>query len=204
MNRRAIAPSSFILPGFAAAEANALLDAIHSVTEQAPLRQMTTPGGFQMKARMTNCGEWGWVTDRTGYRYQATDPATGKAWPPMPDVIATLATNAAALCGFDAFIPDVCLINCYDPGAGMGLHQDKDEQDFSAPIVSVSLGVPGIFLFGGFKRSDRPEAYLLEHGDVVVWGGEDRLRFHGVKPIKLAYHPQTGQQRLNLTLRCAR
>lgn len=200
---KTIGRQSFILPAFAKAQAESLLAAIDAVSSQVPFRQMTTPRGFKMAAQMTNCGTWGWVTDRQGYRYQQTDPLTGKAWPPMPAVIVQLATEAAAYCGFIDFHPDVCLINCYHPGAGMGLHQDKDEQDFSQPIVSVSLGAPAIFLFGGLKRSDKPDAHLLKHGDVVVWGGEDRLRFHGVRPLKLAHHPQTGQRRFNLTLRRA-
>lgn len=200
---KAIGRQSFILPGYAKAQAGKLLSAIDTVISEAPLRHMTTPGGFKMKAQLSNCGHRGWVTDRNGYRYQHTDPLTGQPWPPMPELIAALARQAASECGFPGFRPDVCLINCYQPGAGMGLHQDKDEKDFSQPIVSVSLGVPAIFFFGGLKRSDKPAAHLLEHGDVVVWGGEDRLRFHGIRPLKLAHHPDTGQLRFNLTLRRA-
>lgn len=198
-----IANESYILPGFASAKTNTLLTAIEGVIQVAPLRQMHTPGGFKMAAQLTNCGKYGWVTDRHGYRYQTTDPETDLSWPTMPELIHQLALEAASACGFEHFKPDVCLINCYQPGAGMGLHQDKDEKDFSAPIVSVSLGVPAIFLFGGAKRQDKPSAYLLKNGDVVVWGGEDRLRFHGVQPIKLAHHPMTGQKRFNLTIRQA-
>lgn len=198
-----IANESFILPGFANTNTNTLLAAINSVIELAPLRQMRTPGGFEMAARITNCGYFGWVTDKQGYRYQTTDPETGLPWPAMPELIYQLAVDAASACGFDHFTPDVCLINCYQPGAGMGLHQDKDEKDFSAPIVSISLGVPAIFLFGGNKRQDKPCAHLLKNGDIVVWGGQDRLRFHGVQPIKLAHHPMTGQKRFNLTIRQA-
>ncbi len=198
-----IAEQSFILPGFAASATTSLLSAIHHVCQQSPLRQMTTPGGFKMAARMTNCGTSGWVTDKQGYRYQAIDPKTGQIWPAMPQVIYQLAVEAAEACGFEHFEPDVCLINSYQPGAGMGLHQDKDENDFTAPIVSISLGVPAIFLFGGNKRRDKTSAYLLKDGDVVVWGGVDRLRFHGVQPIKLSHHPQTGQNRFNLTIRQA-
>jgi len=198
-----IANESFILPRFASANAPALLAAIEAVIQVAPLRQMHTPGGFKMAAHMTNCGHYGWVTDQQGYRYQTTDPETGLPWPNMPQVISQLASEAASTSGFEHFKPDVCLINCYQPGAGMGLHQDKDEKDFSAPIVSISLGVPAIFLFGGAKRQDKPQAYLLKDGDIVVWGGEDRLRFHGIQPIKLAHHPVTGQKRFNLTIRQA-
>lgn len=201
---KAIGTQSFILPGFVANQTEQLLQLIDSITRLSPLRHMTTPGGFEMKAQLSNCGDWGWVTDRKGYRYQATDPLSQQPWPPMPELIATLATEAAAECDYASFNPDVCLINCYHPGAGMGLHQDKDERDFSQPIVSISLGVPAIFFFGGLKRSEKPAAHLLVHGDVVVWGGEDRLRFHGIKPLKLSHHPDTGQLRYNLTLRRAK
>jgi alkylated DNA repair protein (DNA oxidative demethylase) len=201
--QKIISEHSFIMPGFATMEENTLLTTIEQIEAQAPFRQMSTPRGFKMAAQMTNCGDWGWVTDRRGYRYQQTDPETGRAWPELPDSFKQLAQKAASLCGFDGFEPDVCLINRYQPGAGMGLHQDKDEKDFSAPIVSVSLGVPAIFLFGGHERRDKPEHYLLQHGDVVVWGNQDRLRFHGIQPVKLAHHPLTGQYRYNLTFRRA-
>lgn len=198
-----IGNNSFILPKFAIDLTNDLLTAMNDVTLKAPLRQMYTPRGGRMAAQITNCGQVGWVTDKSGYRYQSTDPETGLNWPAMPPVIKTLAVEAAQMCGFVEFNPDVCLINCYQPGAGMGLHQDKDENDFTAPIVSISLGVPAIFLFGGAKRQDKPAAYLLEHGDIVVWGGDDRLRFHGIQPVKLSHHPLTGQKRFNLTIRQA-
>jgi alkylated DNA repair protein (DNA oxidative demethylase) len=201
---KSIARQSFVLPNFALADSEQLIAAIDSITDISPLRHMTTPGGHKMAAQLSNCGELGWVTDRHGYRYQTEDPETGARWPQMPALFFSLAKSAAAKCGFDNFEPDVCLINCYQPGAGMGLHQDKDEKDFSAPIVSVSLGVPAIFMFGGMKRKDKATALLLQHGDVVVWGGEDRLKFHGIKPLKLAHHPLTGQKRFNLTLRKAR
>lgn len=199
-----IGSHSFILRDYVGEHAAQMLQLIDSLTREAPLRHMTTPGGFKMKATLSNCGQLGWVTDRHGYRYQTSDPLSGKHWPPMPDLFATVANRAAARSGFNHFSPDVCLINCYQPGAGMGLHQDKDENDFSQPIVSISLGVPAIFLFGGLKRKDKPDAYLLQHGDVVVWGGDDRLRYHGIRPLKLSHHPDTGQLRYNLTLRRAK
>lgn len=202
--RKEIGSQSFILPAYAAEQAPQLISLIQNIIEQAPLRQMQTPRGFKMAALMSNCGTQGWVTDRQGYRYQTSDPLTEKQWPAMPELMVKLAYEAAATCGFQGFTPDACLINCYQPGAGMGLHQDKDEQDFSQPIVSISLGAPTVFLFGGLKRSDKADAYLLSHGDVVVWGGVDRLRFHGVKPLKLFNHPLTGQRRFNLTLRRAK
>ena len=153
---------------------------------------------------MTNCGGVGWVTDRTGYRYDGSDPESGKPWPAMPGSFLQLAEQAADRAGFEPFSPDACLINRYQPGARMSLHQDKDENDFSAPIVSVSLGLPAIFLFGGLKRSDKPRRLRLEHGDVVVWGGPARLAFHGVAPLADGEHALLGRQRINLTFRRAR
>jgi alkylated DNA repair protein (DNA oxidative demethylase) len=170
---------------------------------QAPLRQMITPGGLRMSVAMTNCGPVGWVSDRAGYRYAPLDPTTGQPWPAMPRVFATLARRAAAEAGFDGFAPDACLINRYEPGTRLSLHQDRDERDYGAPIVSVSLGVSAIFLFGGSKRSDKTLRTRLEHGDVVVWGGPARLRYHGVLPLEQSSHPRTGPLRFNLTFRKA-
>jgi alkylated DNA repair protein (DNA oxidative demethylase) len=153
---------------------------------------------------MTNCGGVGWVTDRSGYRYDANDPEAGKRWPAMPPSFRELAERAADRAGFGGFSPDACLVNRYQPGARMSLHQDKDEHDFGAPIVSVSLGLPAVFLFGGLKRSDRPRRFRLQHGDVVVWGGPARLTFHGVAPLADGVHPLMGRQRINLTFRKAR
>jgi alkylated DNA repair protein (DNA oxidative demethylase) len=164
---------------------------------------MVTPGGFRMSVAMTNCGTLGWVTDRSGYRYDHIDPESGVAWPGMPESFQALATSAAAAAGFGGFVPDACLINRYEPETKLSLHQDKDEKDFNQPIVSVSLGVSAVFLFGGLSRSDRPERILLEHGDVVVWGGPARLRFHGLLPVKPGFHPLTGRYRFNLTFRKA-
>jgi alkylated DNA repair protein (DNA oxidative demethylase) len=192
-----------VLRGFAASDDEALLADIRSVVAKAPFRHMITPGGFRMSAAMTNCGALGWVTDRTGYRYDAADPESGKQWPRMPVSFHRLAESAAAQAGFDEFVPDACLINRYEPGARLTLHQDKNERDFSAPIVSVSLGIPAVFLFGGTKRSDKTKRVLLKHGDVVVWGGAARLRYHGVMPLKAGHHPSLGNQRINLTLRKA-
>jgi len=165
---------------------------------------MVTPGGFEMSVAMTSCGAAGWVTDRHGYRYDRRDPASGSPWPPIPEIFRDLAGAAAAEAGFPGFRPDACLINRYEPGARMSLHQDRDEQDFENPIVSVSLGLPAIFLFGGLKRSDKPNRYRLEHGDVVVWGGRARLFFHGVAPLADGEHGLLGRQRINLTFRRAR
>ena len=180
-----------------------LLAAIETITAQAPLRRMVTPGGFEMSVAMTNCGRVGWVTDRTGYRYDPRDPQSGAPWPAMPPVFLTLARETAADAGFADFVPDACLINRYEPGTRLSLHQDKDEQDFSHPVVSVSLGLPATFQFGGLQRSDRPIKLPLQHGDVVVWGGPARLVFHGVLALKDGEHPLTGRRRFNLTFRKA-
>jgi len=199
-----IGPQAFVLRGLALPCASELLAAVDAIQRHSPFRHMVTPGGFTMSVALTNCGGWGWTTDRRGYRYTQHDPETGRTWPSMPDVFATLAHDAAARCGFADFSPDACLINRYVPGARLTLHQDKNELDFGAPIVSVSLGVPATFLFGGHSRRDRATRVKLEHGDVAVWGGADRLRYHGVMPLKAAHHPQLGSQRINLTLRRAR
>jgi alkylated DNA repair protein (DNA oxidative demethylase) len=203
-SQESMAEGAVLLRGFAKPfEADLIADII-DVVEQAPFRHMVTPGGHQMSVAMTNCGGAGWVTDRTGYRYDANDPEAGKPWPAMPPSFRELAGQAADQGGFGGFSPDACLINRYQPGAKMSLHQDKDEQDFGAPIVSVSLGLPAVFLFGGLKRSDRPRRFRLEHGDVVVWGGPARLKFHGVAPLADGEHALLGRQRINLTFRKAR
>lgn len=199
----ALAPGAVLLRGWAREQGPVLLEAVSEVIRQAPLRHMTTPGGFQMSVAMTNCGAVGWITDRSGYRYGHLDPLSGRAWPPMPEPFAWLATEAAAKAGFAGFVADACLINQYEPGSRMSLHQDKNEQDFCAPIVSVSLGLPAVFLFGGDARSDRPLRVALAHGDVVVWGGPSRLRYHGVAPLKDGEHPLLGRRRINLTFRRA-
>jgi DNA oxidative demethylase len=199
-----IADGAMLLHGFATPFEGDLIAAIGAILAQAPFRQMFTPGGHQMSVAMTNCGRVGWVTDRTGYRYDGSDPESGKPWPGMPASFRQLAEQAADRAGFEAFLPDACLINRYQPGARMSLHQDKDEKDFGAPIVSVSLGLPAIFLFGGLKRADKPRRLRLEHGDVVVWGGPARLAFHGVAPMADGEHALLGRQRINLTFRRAR
>jgi alkylated DNA repair protein (DNA oxidative demethylase) len=190
-----------LLRGFALHCEAELVRAVGEVAAAAPLRHMVTPGGFSMSVAMTNCGRAGWVTDRTGYRYDPRDPENGRSWPAMPDVFANLARTAAADAGYPDFCPESCLINCYEPGARMSMHQDRNERDFTQPIVSISLGLPAVFLFGGLKRADRPRRVPVEHGDVVVWGGPARLRFHGVAPLPDGSHPLLGRQRINLTLR---
>ena len=199
----AIGAQAVVLRGHALRCANALLDAIAAIEVQAPFRHMVTPGGYTMSVALTNCGELGWCTDRRGYRYSRIDPATGQPWPAMPAVFRQLAEGAAARAGFPGFDPDSCLINRYLPGARLTLHQDRNERNFDAPIVSVSLGMTATFLFGGLTRTDRSARLLLFHGDVVVWGGIDRLRYHGILPLKGHPHPILGEQRINFTFRKA-
>jgi alkylated DNA repair protein (DNA oxidative demethylase) len=203
-SQEAIAEGAELLRAFAIPFESEVIADLRAIIEQAPFRHMLTPGGHQMSVAMTNCGSLGWVTDRSGYRYDANDPEAGKPWPAMPPSFCQLAGQAATQAGFREFAPDACLINRYQPGAKMSLHQDKDENDFGAPIVSVSLGLPAIFLFGGLKRSDKPRRFRLEHGDIAVWGGPARLNFHGVAPLADGEHALLGRQRINLTFRKAR
>jgi alkylated DNA repair protein (DNA oxidative demethylase) len=198
-----LASGAVLLGAFARPFDGALMEALSAVAEQAAFRHMLTPGGRRMSVAMTNCGALGWVSDRAGYRYAALDPQSERPWPVMPDAFLELAARAAERAGFAGFMPDACLVNRYEPGARLTLHQDRDERDFTAPIVSVSLGLPAVFLFGGERRADRPLRVTLAHGDVVVWGGPSRLRFHGVLPLEDGWHPLTGRHRINLTLRHA-
>ena len=201
--KQSLAPGAVLLHCFAVTSEEALLADLEQIIRSAPLRHMVTPGGFRMSVALTNCGALGWVSDPSGYRYDALDPESANPWPRMPDSFARLAQDAAAQAGFDGFAPDACLVNRYEPGARLTLHQDRNERDFRAPIVSVSLGLPAIFLFGGLKRADKPTRVLLEHGDVAVWGGPARMRYHGVLPLKEGVHPLLGKQRINLTFRKA-
>lgn len=203
VSRETLAPGAALLRGFAREDDAALLQAITELTCLSPFRHLVTPGGYRMSVAMSNCGTLGWVSDHSGYRYDALDPLSGQPWPAMPSVLRSLAVRAAAQAGFAAFEPDACLINRYEPGARLSLHQDKDEQDLSAPIVSVSLGLPAVFLFGSSSRSDRPQRHRLVHGDVVVWGGPARLAFHGVAPLADGDHALLGRRRINLTFRRA-
>ena len=192
-----------VLRRFALANESPLLQAIDAIAAQAPFRHLITPGGFRMSVGMTNAGPLGWVSDRRGYRYDPIDPDSGKPWPAMPGAFLELAGTAAARAGFSGFVPDACLINRYEPGTRLTLHQDRDERDFAQPIVSVSLGIPAVFLFGGMQRTDRAMRVPLAHGDVVVWGGPARLRYHGVLPLKPNHHETLGECRINLTFRRA-
>lgn len=198
-----IAEGAMLLPGFARPFEIELIQTIEILTQQAPFRHMQTPSGYSMSAAMSNCGVAGWVTDKKGYRYTAIDPQTGLHWPEIPKVFMQVAQTAARAAGYEDFVPDACLINRYTAGARMGLHQDKNEQVTTAPIVSVSLGIGATFIFGGLQRSDKTKRYKLDHGDVVVWGGASRFNFHGVAPLKGGIHPLLAEQRINLTFRKA-
>lgn len=201
--RIAIGAQAFVLPAFALPEVDALLQAVDAIVQAAPLRHMVTPGGFTMSVALTNCGALGWASDRHGYRYSPTDPESGLPWPTIPSVFSQLANRAASAAGFSDFNPDACLINRYQPGTKLSLHQDRDERDYGQPIVSVSLGMPATFLFGGQTRAGKNAKIPLQHGDVMVWGGVDRLHFHGVLPLEDNPHPLLGGQRINLTFRKA-
>ncbi len=201
--REEVCADTVVLRGGAIAEEQAILDAVRQIAEAAPFRNMVTARGFRMSVAMTNCGTWGWVSDRRGYRYDTVDPDSGKVWPAMPEVFMRLAREAADQAGFADFRPDACLINRYEPGTRLSLHQDRNERDFSQPIVSVSLGIPAVFLFGGPQREDRTIRVPLQHGDIVVWGGSARLRYHGIAPLKQGSHLLTGDCRINLTFRKA-
>lgn len=202
-SREALAQGALVLRRFAEPRERQLVESVEEIAARAPFRHLITPGGYRMSVAMTNCGPLGWVSDRRGYRYSPIDPESGRPWPAMPECFLELALSAAAEAGFPHFSPDACLINRYEPGAKLSMHRDADEEDFSQPIVSVSLGVPAVFLFGGLERKDKTRRIQLFHGDVVVWGGPDRLRYHGVMPLKPAEHPLVGGLRINLTFRSA-
>lgn len=201
--RQSLGKDAVLLRGAALPFERALLAELEAITAISPFRHMVTPGGHTMSVAMTNCGAAGWVTDRSGYRYDAIDPETHRPWPAMPACFSELAINSAAEAGFPDFRPDACLINRYLPGTRLSLHQDRNERDFTHPIVSVSLGLSATFLFGGSRRNDPVQRYALEHGDVAVWGGTARLRYHGVAPLRDGCHSALGRQRINLTFRCA-
>jgi alkylated DNA repair protein (DNA oxidative demethylase) len=203
LKKQTISQDVTLLKGFALKSEVFLMRDVKLVIQQAPLRQMMTKTGLLMSVSVTNCGVLGWVSDRCGYRYVALDPLSKHPWPTMPDSFKKIAEKAAKEVGYLNFAPDVCLINQYHVGASMGLHQDKDEQDFTQPIVSVSLGIPARFQLGGLTRRDKTLNIPLMHGDVIVWGGEARLKFHGVLPIKANHHPTLGESRINLTFRQA-
>jgi alkylated DNA repair protein (DNA oxidative demethylase) len=201
--RENMAEGAVLLRGAALPVEAGLLAALADIVRVSPFRHMVTPGGYTMSVAMTNCGAVGWVTDRGGYRYGRTDPRTGNPWPLMPSCFLGLAAAAAAAAGYPGFDPDACLINRYEPGARLLLHQDKDELSFDDPIVSVSLGLPATFQFGGLKRKDPVKKYGLSHGDIAVWGGPSRLCYHGIAALKDGCHEILGRTRINLTFRRA-
>lgn len=201
--RLRLSSSAFVLRGFALPYVSQLLPVISVIEGISPFRHMVTPGGATMSVALTNCGTLGWTTDRRGYQYVSVDPATGNRWPAMPHVFAQLANEAAKMAGFDDFEPDACLVNRYRPGARLSLHQDKNERDYEAPVVSVSLGMNATFLFGGHERSNPAAKVPLYHGDVMVWGGADRLRYHGIRPLKDEPHMLLGSERISFTFRKA-
>lgn len=199
----ALAAGAVLMRGFALHQDEDIIAAYQKVAAAAPFRHMVTPGGQTMSVAMTNCGSAGWVTDRRGYRYDRTDPLTGMPWPAMPPALRDLAHRAAVEAYYPGFEPDACLINRYAPGSRLTLHQDKNERDFGAPIVSLSLGLPAKFLFGGLERNNKVQRVMLHHGDVMVWGGPSRLCFHGIDTLKDGEHRATGRCRINLTFRNA-
>jgi len=198
-----IAPGAVLLRGFALPFVDDVLATLSDISARAPFRHMTTPWGAVMSVAMTNCGDAGWLTDSAGYRYDGIDPETGRLWPAMPECFRELASRAADRAGYPGFVPDACLINRYASGSRLSPHQDRDERDYAHPIVSVSLGLPAIFQFGGLKRRDPVRNFPVRHGDVVVWGGPSRLAYHGVAELKAGEHALLGEQRINLTCRRA-
>lgn len=198
-----LADQAWHLEGYAIEQDHNIRTLLRAILKQSPFRQMKTPGGQLMSVKMTSCGDVGWVSDHLGYRYQAVDPMSNLSWPTMPEAFKTLAKNAASAVGFEHFEPDSCLINLYQAGTRLSLHQDKDELDFTQPIVSVSLGLPATFLFAGLQRSSPQTRVVLHHGDVVVWGGDSRLAYHGVLPLESGEHDLFAQCRVNLTFRKA-
>jgi len=203
LSQEELAPGAILLRGKALPSQDSLFAEIEMITNKAPFRNMVTPGGYVMSVAMTNCGSVGWVTDRSGYRYDRMDPESGRPWPALPDCFLMLAISAAEEAGYPDFVPDTCLVNRYAPGARLSLHQDKNERDLANPIVSVSLGLPATFQFGGLKRTDPVRRYTLRHGDIAVWGGPSRLRYHGVLELKDGVHDRLGRMRINLTFRGA-
>lgn len=191
------------LRGFALPEADDICNMLIQHLEAHPAQRMMTPMGYKMSVRTTSFGELGWVGTSKGYDYSKLDLTTQQPWPTMPTSFLDLAGRSALLAGYAGFIPDTCLVNQYEVGSKMGLHQDKDEQDFSQPIVSVSLGVSATFLFGGKSRSDKTIKIPVMHGDVLVWGGHSRLHYHGISSLSAGKHDLLGARRFNLTFRKA-
>ena len=202
-SQQQLAEGVCLLSGQANSMMPAIWQAVEDVLRQAPLRQMQTPGGYTMSVAMSNCGELGWISDRHGYRYSRLDPQSGQPWPAMPEILQELARIWAAEAGFDNFVSNACLINCYQAGSKMSLHLDRDERDFAHPILTLSLGLPARFMLGGLQRQDPYRKLLLQHGDVLVFGGPARLCFHGIMPLADGDHALLGKRRISLTFRRA-
>jgi DNA oxidative demethylase len=191
-----VCPGAVLMRGLASPQDREFLDAVDNITTAAPLHHAVTPTGLPMSVMVTDCGD----SIALARRWQA-DAEPKRRWPPMPVVLREFAVRAAVRAGFPKFRPDSCHINRYQAGTKLGLHQDRHECDLTQPIVSVSFGLQCVFLFGGVVRTEKPRHILLEHGDVFVWGGPSRMRFHGVQPLKPGSHLLTGPYRINLTFR---
>lgn len=200
MWREDIYPGAVVLRRFALKQDKELLDALLNVISQSPLRESFTPGGFKMSVLTSGCGDYGSSNDGD-YRMDPIDPVTKLPWPNMPEIFYELGVNAAKEAGFVGYEPNMTHINQYSPGSKLGMHQDRGESDTDSPIVSLSLGLPAVFKLGGFERSAPVKPITLEHGDVIVWGGASRMRFHGILPIKAGIHHMVGSFRYNLTVR---
>jgi len=196
-----IYPDLFILANFV--KTAPLLKAVDEITKSSPFRKMMTPNGHYTGIALTNCGQWGWTSDSQQYQYSKIDPQTNQYWQPMPEVFYSLANKAAKFAGFDNFQPDACLINRYLIGDKLGSHQDKNEADFSQPIVSVSIGLSAVFQIFGKQRSGIATNYRLQDGDIAVWGNSARLAYHGVRTLAADPLNHHLTQRINITFRKA-
>jgi len=192
-----IFPGATLMRGLAQAQDGEFLEAMQGVLSAAPLHHATTPTGLPMGVMVSDCG----TPEAFRRRWDPANPAVRQMWPPMPRALLDFSLRCAVRAGFPLFRPDTCHVNRYQAGTKLGLHQDRHECDMSQPIVSVSFGLECVFLLGGLERTDSPKRILLEHGDVIVWGGPSRMRFHGVQPLKPGHHPLTGPYRYNLTFR---
>lgn len=199
-----LAEGAMVLRRFATPVVVALMEGVEAVVAQSPLRRLIVPNGRPMRIEMTNCGLVGWVNIDGRYRYSRVDPLTGRSWPGMPATFRRIAGAAASAAGYPDFQPAVCIINRYAVGADLQMHQDRDDTQDRQPVVSVSLGLPAIFHFGGQGRGEKPLTIPLDDGDVVVWGGASRMHRHGVAPVAPGVHPRTGAYRYNLTFRTAK
>jgi len=192
-----IFPGAVLMRSLALPQDNEFFTAAEAIIAARPLHHTTTPSGLPMGVMVTDCGD----SRAFANRWDTANPERMRLWPPMPPLLRDFAIRCAVRSGFPQFRPDACHINRYQAGTKLGLHQDRHECDWTQPIVSLSFGLECIFLLGGLQRTDKPRRILLEHGDVIVWGGPSRMRFHGVQPLKPGHHPLTGPYRYNLTFR---